>query len=334
MTDFIGKLKTYIAGRRFEKRLLKHEMSLLIVIMLVIIGGFAISTNGRSITASNITNIMLQSSIRGVASIGQMFVILTGGIDLSVGGVACLSGNLCAALLTESEMNIVGAPVSLAIAIPVMLALALGVGAFNGFAVSRIHMPALIVTLAVWEMTLGGVFQLGHGFSFLFLPRSLAPIGHGIIGGLPMPVIIFIATATAAYLVLYSTTFGRSIYAIGGNPVAARLSGLRVTNIIFWGYVICAFLAGIAGLISISRQMVASCYTASGLELDTIAAVCIGGVSLGGGRGTLIGVIIGVMIIGIVNNGMNVIGLSPTLQSLVKGAIIFSAVAAYNIRRR
>ncbi len=320
--------------RSTVRRVFRHENAVLGGILVVIITVFAVMTKGLSVSTDNIMNVILQSAIRGVASIGQFFVILTGGIDLSVGAVACMSANLGAALLTESELNIVGTPVSLPTAVLIMLLAGIGIGAFNGFAVSRIRMPALIVTLAVWQITLGGVFQIGGGFSFLRLPRSLAIFGQGDIGGLPLPAIIFILSAVVVYFIMYHTTFGRSIYAVGGNPVSAWLSGIGVPNSIFSVYVISSFCAGLAGLMLVSRNMVASCYTASGLELDTIAAVAIGGVSLGGGRGTLIGVILGVIIIGVINNGMNIIGLSPTLQGLVKGAVIYAAVAVDSMRRR
>jgi ribose/xylose/arabinose/galactoside ABC-type transport system permease subunit len=149
-----------------------------------------------------------------------------------------------------------------------------------------------------------------------------------------VPVVIFIIIAVVAYLVAQYTTFGRSIYAVGGNPVSAFLSGINVRRVLFLVFIISGFLGAVAGVISMSRAMVGSMTTVIGLELDSIAASVIGGVSLMGGRGTLIGTVIGSLIIGVVNNGMSVIALSPAYQDLTKGAIIILAVAVDYIRRR
>jgi ribose/xylose/arabinose/galactoside ABC-type transport system permease subunit len=321
-------------SREAARHLFRHGNSALFIILILLIAVFSIVTNGISIRTANISNILLQSSMRGIVSIGQLFVILTAGIDVSVGGLAGLCAAIGASLLTQGALNIVGAPVSLPIAIAIMLLLGLGVGTFSGYAVSRIGMMPLIVTLAVWLMTTGGVFKLTHGIEIAELPPSFAFFGQGIIAGVPVPVIIFIATAVAGYFVLYHTPFGHSVYAVGGNPTTTWLSGVNVPNTIFLVYVISGFLAGLTGLILASRNMSAGMFTAVGLEFDCIAAVVVGGVSLGGGSGTLIGTVIGVMIIGIINNGMNLVGLTVSLQRLVRGGIIFTAVAIDSIRRR
>ncbi|MBA7670489.1 Ribose import permease protein RbsC [subsurface metagenome] len=162
----------------------------------------------------------------------------------------------------------------------------------------------------------------------------MAFLGSGVVAGVPVPIIIFIVVAVVGYFVLNHTTFGRSVYAVGGNPVAAWLSGIRVQNIKFSVYVICGFTAALAGIIMLGRIMCASMAAGTGLLFDAISSVVIGGVSLFGGRGTVIGVIIGVMIIGVINNGMNIMGLHPALQSIAKGAVIFVAVAIDSTRRR
>ncbi|MBN2186552.1 MAG: ABC transporter permease [Dehalococcoidia bacterium] len=315
------------------KAFFRHESATLIVILVGIITALAIMTKGMVITPRNLMNVLLQSSVRGVASIGQTFVILTAGIDVSIGGLALMCAVLGASLMSDSFANILGSPVAVYVAIPIMLLVGLGVGAANGMSVSRLRMPALIVTLAMWQMTRGGAYLVCKGATIMSLPRSLAAIGQGYVGPVPVPVIIFVAVAVISYFVLHHTTFGRSVYAVGGNAASAWLSGINVKAILFSVYGISGFLAALAAVIQISRTMSASMLSLTGLEIDTIAAVCVGGVSLAGGRGTLIGAVIGVMIIGVINNGMNVMGLDPSYQDLVKGAIIFTAVAVDVVRR-
>jgi len=333
MPETIREQKTPRA-REIAKQLFRHENATLVVILVGILAVLAIITKGMVITPRNLRNVFLQSSLRGVASIGQAFVILTAGIDVSIGGLALLCAVLGASLMSDSFANIVGSPLAVYAAVPIMLLVGLGVGAANGIAVSRIGMPALIVTLAMWQMTTGGAYQVCKGATIMSLPRSLASIGQGYVGPVPVPVIIFITVAVISYLVLHYTTFGRSIYAVGGNATSAWLSGIKVKNVLFSVYAISGFLAGLAAVIQISRTMSASMLSLAGLEIDSIAAVCVGGVSLAGGRGTLIGAVLGVMIIGVINNGMNVVGLDPSYQDLVKGAVIFTAVAVDILRRQ
>jgi ribose/xylose/arabinose/galactoside ABC-type transport system permease subunit len=317
------------------KRILKHDDVVRAFILLIIVVVLAIVTKGLTTTRGNIANIWSQSAMRGVSSVGQLFVILTGGIDLAVGGVALATAVLGASLMTERlATNILGYPAPMSMALPIMIFFGLGIGTANGMAISRIHMPALIVTLAMWQIMRGTAYQIGEGWTILELPSGFAFFGHGDIAGVPVPVIIFLSVAVVAHFVLNYTTFGRSVYAVGGNPLSAWLSGIRVNNIICAVYIISGFLAAVAGILALSRGMAASMVTAQGLELDAIASVCIGGVSLAGGRGTLIGSVIGVLIIGVINNGMNVYGLDPAFQDLIKGAIIFAAVAFDYLRKR
>jgi len=314
-------------AREIAKRLLRHENAVLIIILIALIGILGVLTKGKLVTGTNVMNVLLQASGRGVASVGQAFVILTGGIDLSVGGIALMAMILAASMMTGTTAFPAGP-------IAVMLLVGAGIGAFTGSAVSRIGMPALIVTLAVWKIMEGASFLICGGYTIANLPPSVSFIGAGRVSGVPVPVIIFIVVLVVAYFILYHTTFGRSVYAVGGNPVSAWLSGVKTNNILFGVYVICGFMAGLAGLILLGRMACASMAAGVGLELDSIAAVVIGGVSLMGGRGTLIGVLIGVMIMGVVNNGMNIIGIHPAFQSIVKGLIIFAAVAIDYWRRK
>lgn len=332
---------TKTMARNIGKRFFRHENALLATVLIVIVGVMAFVTGGKTISQANIKNIFIQSTNRGLASIGQAMVVLSGGIDLSVGGVGLFSAVLGALLLTQTlestaqgAENIIGYSLPTYIVIPTMLAVGAGWGAINGTLVSRVGIPSLIVTLGTWQIARGATFLLSEGYGVTNLPESLAFLGRGTIAGVPVPAIIFISVAIIVYFVLYHTTFGHSIYAVGGNQETAWLSGINVKAIRSIVLVISGFLAALAAVVSTSRAMSASMQSLQGLEIDTIAAVFIGGISLAGGKGTLIGVILGVFIIGAIDNGMSVLGAPTVMKTLVKGAIIIGAVVIDNIRRK
>jgi putative xylitol transport system permease protein len=334
MAEIVEKPEPSTA-RQVARRVFRHENAVLIIVLIALIAGMAGITKGLTLSRANMSNVLLQSSIRGVASVGQAFVILSAGIDLSVGGIGLFTAVLGASMMTgDLGLNIVGHPLSLFLVIPIMLLVGVGWGAINGSLVSRVGLPALIVTLGMWQISKGAAFEVSGGKYIMELPDSLAFFGEGSVAGVPVPVIIFIVVAVVAYFVLSYTTFGRSIYAVGCNPVSAWLTGINVKNMLFSVYGIAGFLAGLAGIMITARTMSAAMKTLGGLELETIAAVCVGGVSIMGGRGSLIGVVIGALIIGIINNGMTVLGATLTAQSIAKGAIIITAVAIDYIRRR
>ncbi|MCD6453363.1 MAG: ABC transporter permease [Dehalococcoidales bacterium] len=323
-----------VKARRIAKTFLKQENAVLVIVLIALIGGMGVATHGLTSSRANMMNVLLQSAIRGIASVGQAFVILTAGIDLSVGGIGLCASILGSLMMTGGWQNILGHPISVGLGILVMLLVGLGWGSLNGAAVSRIGMPALIVTLAIWQITKGAAFHMSSGRAIGELPQGLAFFGIGRVAGVPVPVIIFIAVCVVAYFILNHTTYGRSVYATGGNPVSAWLSGINVKKVLFSVYAISGFLAGLAGVIMTSRVMSTSMRTLEGLELDSIAAVVIGGASLVGGRGSLIGVVLGVLILGVINNGMSVMGADPATVGIVKGVIIFAAVAIDYLRRR
>lgn len=322
--------------RRFQgivRRLFRNENAVLAIVLGGIIGIFGVTTNGKSVAIQNMINVVVQSSIRGVASVGQAMVILTAGIDLSVGGVGLICSAIGATLITQRpDLSIVSQPYPMLLAVLVMLVLGLGIGVANGLAVSRIGMPSLIVTLAIWQITKGAAFRVTGGRSITALPESFEFFADPL-AGVPVPIIIFISVAFVGYFVLNHTTFGRSIYAVGGNPIASLLSGINVNRVRTTVFIISGFLASLAGIIAASRTMSASMRSMEGLELDSIAAVSVGGISLAGGKGSLIGVCFGVIIIGVINNAMSLLGADPALQGVVKGVIIFLAVGIDCMRR-
>lgn len=335
MAEIVEKPKPFSdVVREMARRFFRHENAVLAVVLVALIGGMALVTKGLTIRTANMMNVLFHSSIRGVASVGQAFVILSGGIDISLAGVGLLCAAMGSSLMTGNEwQNIVGHPYPIYLGIPIMLLVGAGFGLVNGSLVSRIAMPTIIVTLGMWQITWGVAFQIIGGQTIVNLPESLTWFGIGKIAGVPVPVIIFIGVAVVAYFVLHYTTFGRSVYAVGGSPVSAWLSGIKVRNIQLIVFIISGFLAGLAGMITMARTMCVMTRTLQGLELDTIASVVVGGVSLFAGRGTIIGVIIGVLIIGVIDNSMIVLGAGPAVQGIAKGAIIFAAVGIDYWRR-
>jgi len=313
--------------RSYWARLAKGEVFTLAAILVGLMAVMAVVTHGATVSASNLRNILIQSSIRGVAAVGEAFVLLTAGIDVSVGGVAVFVGVIGAVLMAQ-----MGIPIALALLL--MLLLSAGIGSFSGFCVSNIRMNPLVVTLALWIMAPGAAYLFTHGTTLSGLPPSLSFLGLGDILTVPMPVIIFGIVAVVAHFVLADTTFGRSVYATGTNDTAARLSGIKTTQTRFLVYTVSGFCAGISAIIVIARIMCASNTMISGLELDAIASCVIGGVSLMGGKGSVVGLMIGVLIIGVVDNSLRLMGVTPALVPITKGGIILLAVMIDALRRR
>jgi ribose/xylose/arabinose/galactoside ABC-type transport system permease subunit len=322
--------------KKYAQTAVRHESFVLVVILVLLMVAFNVISKGVFGRPANLVNIIIQSSTRSLAAVGQALVILTAGIDLSVGGVAILAVTMGGALMTATP-GFLG-PVPMGVGVLVMLLVGAGFGAINGVLVSRLRVPSLIVTLATWQMALGigshlTAMATGKPAVIIELPKALAFLGQRGPGGVPTPVVVFIAAIAIGYFVLNHTTFGKSIYGVGDNETAAYLSGIKTKNIKFWVYLISGFCAAIAGLLQMGRVLAASDALLGSLELDSIAAVVVGGVSLFGGSGSLIGVLIGVLIIGVINNGMNIVGLNVWTQNLVKGSTIFAAVAVDAWRR-
>ncbi len=313
-------------ARSVARHLSRNENYVLALVLVALATAFAVPTKGFTITPGNVSNIILLSSIRGVATIGQVFVILTAGIDLAVGGIAALTSVVGGLLISGTT----GPPLA---GVAVMILLGMAIGSSSGLIVSRLRLPPFIVTLAIWTIVKGMALYVSKGYTIGNFPPEMRFFGQGTIGPVPVPIIIFVVMAVAAYLVLAYTSFGRAIYASGGNPMSAWLSGINVQSTLFWVYVISGASGALAGTMLMSRSMAATVYGASGLELDAIAASVIGGLSLAGGKGNIIGAVIGVIIIGVINNGMNVMQLNPALYDVVKGGIIYAAVTVDSLRR-
>jgi len=297
------------------RRLVRHENAVLTIILIILVAVVAVITKGKSVSAHNVRNVLFQITSRGISSVGQLFVVLTGGIDLSVGGLAAFSLVLGGVMTLDTSQQI-----PLAGILPIMVLVGIGVGTLNGLSISRLGMPALIVTLAVWRITTGLSLNLTGTIGAIPIESPLMSLV-----GRTAPAVL-VVVAVVAYLVLNHTSFGRLVYAVGGNPTSAWLSGINIKRIVFSTYVISGFLSGLVSMLVMALNQASSIQGIGALELDTIAAVCVGGVSLSGGRGGVIGVILGVVIMGVINNALNLLTVSVYIQDIVKGAIIIGAV--------
>ncbi|OCP18298.1 MULTISPECIES: sugar ABC transporter permease [unclassified Ensifer] len=284
-------------------------------------------SNEYFLTPGNISNVLLQTSINGVLAIGMTFVILTRGIDLSVGSVVALAGMVSASFATTSATaGIAGAPYPFFVALSIGILVGVACGIIVGFIVSRFSVPAFVATLGMLSAARGMTLIYGGGKPVPALTPEFRWIGTGSILGIPMPVILLAIVFLASWWVLTRTRFGRYIYAVGGNPHAAKTSGINVTRIRFLVYVISGGLSGLAGMMLSARTGSALPQAGIAYELDAIAAVVIGGTSLSGGVGRVTGTLIGALIIGVMNNGLDLMGIQSYYQQVLKGALIVGAV--------
>jgi len=267
---------------------------------------------------NNIINVIRQTSIYGIIAVGMTFVILTGGIDLSVGSILAVSGAVCAGLI-HAQL-----PVAAVIAAALGVGIAFGV--FNGLFITLGKITPFVVTLGMMGIARGITLIYTNGYPISGLPEDFRFVGSGYLFGLPIPVLIFIAVVLVAHFVLTQTRMGRYTYAIGGNEAAVRLSGINANFYKALAYVISGATAGLSSVILTARLNSAEPVAGNGYELDVIAAVVIGGTSLSGGRGSIWGTFIGALMIGVINNGMNLLGISSYFQLVVKGFIIIGAV--------
>jgi len=315
-------------ARGVGRRVVAHENFAIGMVLVGLVAGLGGASRGATLTPLNVSNVLLQSSVRGVVAIGQAFVILTANIDLSVSGVGVMAMMMGGAMMTTQWQNILGYSVSPFVAIPVMLVVGACWGLLNGTLVSRLGIPSLIATFGVWQLGYGAAYYVTNGQALMELPESLA-----VYGSLPAAPIIFFSVAVVAYIVLNHTGLGRNVYAVGGNPVSAFLSGINVRRTYFYVFIISGLLAGLGGVLFLSRGMAASIEALRGLELDSIAACAIGGISLFGGRGNILGVVLGAIIIGVLTNAISVMHMGHAARYIIKGAIIIGAVAVDIIRR-
>ncbi len=276
----------------------------------------------RFLTASNLLNVFRQTSINAIIAAGMTLVILTGGIDLSVGSTIAFSGAVAARMLVAGN-NVV-------FTIIVAIAIGAAAGIFNGLIITKGKVQPFIATLATQILLRGATLVFTDGRPIAVAGESISKffkaLGPGKIFEIPIPVIIMIVIFAIIYYILNNTRFGRHIYAVGGNEKASRLSGVNTDKIKVLAYTISGVLAAVAGIIMTSRLSSAQPTAGDGYELDAIAAVVLGGTSLTGGQGSVIGTIIGALIIGILNNALNLMDVQSYYQTIAKGLVILAAV--------
>ncbi|MFA9389710.1 MAG: ABC transporter permease [Prolixibacteraceae bacterium] len=308
-----------------KQNLVKFQSIIALLIMCIALSFLS----DRFLTADNSWNVMRQISVNMIISVGMTLVILAGGIDLSVGSILALAGAVTAVMLkfgTEFvNMNVyIGFTLVGALIGGTLVGAFLGW--FNGFTITKFKVPPFVATLAMLTIARGLTMLLTGGFPITGFSPEMAFIGTGWFLGIPMPVWISALVVFAAVVMTNKTRLGRHIYAIGGNETASELSGLKIKKIKMIVYSIAGACAAIGGIIVTSRLDSAQPNAGMGFELDSIAAVVIGGTSLSGGKGTILGTVQGALIIGILNNGLVLMNVSPFWQQVIKGFVILLAV--------
>jgi len=315
------KIKQFVINVKSHSRF--SEYSLLFA--LVALMGIFYLIEPRFLSKRNIFNIILQISIIAPLAIGQTLVILTGGIDLSVGSILAASSAIGAGLLL-TDYNVLLCSI-------VAIAVGTGLGLFNGLTISFLKLPPLIATLGMLSIAKGLMLTYTLGATLYSFPKSFRYLGESLWFGIPAIIYLIIGIFIMFHLITKYTTLGRSIYAIGGNPIAAKVSGISLRKITLLVYTISGALAALGGLLLLIRMNAFSTSAGEGMELDTIAAVVIGGTSLTGGHGSIFMTATGCLIYGIILNGLNIIGVNPFIQRIVIGAIIIGAVAVDRVTR-
>lgn len=301
--------------QRFTALLAKGQSVVGLIIVCIVFSFLSDSF----LTQYNLFNVLRQSAVTGILATGMVFVITTGGIDLSVGAVVAVVGVITAGLLQG------GTPIVLAVLAGLLVGCVFGLA--NGFAIAVFKLPPFIVTLAT--MTIGGSIALAYsgGLPISGLPGAFTWLGQGMIGPVPVPVILAIVVATFAGILLQRTLVGRFAIAIGSNEHVTFLSGVNTVKWKMVVYALNGLLAGIGGIVMTARQNSGQPTAATGIELTVIAAVVIGGTRLSGGRGSMWGAMVGTVLMTIINNGLNLLNVSPYYQGLFVGGLILIAVA-------
>jgi ribose/xylose/arabinose/galactoside ABC-type transport system permease subunit len=279
----------------------------------------------RFLTVGNLINVLRQSTINGIMAIGMTYVILTEGIDLSVGAVLALSTVVTADLLQRGASPL--------LAVLIGLALGAGLGLSNGLIITKAKVPPFVATLGLMTVARGLALTYTQGRPITGLDDGFRNIGTGTLGPVPMPIVIAVVVFLAGYILLTRTRIGEYIYALGNNPTAAHYAGIATDRYTAFVYVLAGFLSALAGMILIARLNSAQPTAGLGFEFDAIAAVVVGGTSFSGGEGGLGGTLLGVLVIAVLNNGLNLLNVSSFYQPVVTGAVIALALLIYRVFR-
>ncbi len=324
MSDTVGERD--VAPRAGSLRWQKMA-EYVIVVAIVLESVFFALYAPQFLSLPNLVNIALSIAIVGILAVGMTAVILTGGIDLSVGSVAALAG------IVAAMVAVTNAAGAVALAALAALGVGLAVGAFNGAMVAWFRVPPFVTTLAMLTICRGLAFVITDGRSVSDLPESFGLFGRELFLKVPVPVWLMLLVFAAGWFVLKRMTFGRYVYAVGGNREAAFLAGVNIKGVTMLVYVLNGLLVGLAGLVLASRLGAGVPNAGIQYELDVIAAVVVGGTSLNGGRGSVIATLWGAVFIGVLNNGLNLAGIDPYMQRIALGAVILLAVLADQLNK-
>lgn len=315
--------KSIFESKKFQEYMRNYALFAIFLVMCIILA----IASPTFLTPTNIINVFRQISINGILALGMTFVIILGGIDISVGSVAAISGVVASLILEAGDGMAVPAILGGILAAVIM-------GVVIGFLVATMRIAAFIASLSILTIARGLALVIAGGVPHMIYDQEFLQIGSGYLWpktsadaiSLPLPVLILIVCIIFVAIILYKTKLGRYIYAVGGNEEAARVSGVNVTKVKFLTFILNGLLCGIAGIVLAARITSGQPAAASGYELDAIAAVIIGGASLSGGAGKVSGTIIGALIIGVLNNGLVLLAVSSYYQQIVQGVIIAIAV--------
>lgn len=321
-TNEVG-VRTGLQSPWFRINLYLDKMGIVLVVILTFII-FAV-LDSQFLTWSNLLNMIRQTAINGILAAGMTFVILTGGIDLSVGAIVALSG-------------VCGVYFSLHMPTPLAVLLGVCVGALagfvNGFLTAKTRLPSIIVTLGSMTYLRGIAYVVTGGYPLVLVSESFKKIGMGYLGPVPIPIIIMLLVYAVFFVILRYTVFGRNVYMIGGNKEAAYLTGIKVVPRLVWVYTISGICSAIAGIILAARLFSGQPNVGMGYELDAIAAVVLGGTSLAGGMGTIIGSLFGAIFMGALSNGLTLMSVPYYWQLIIKGLVIILAIYIDHLRQR
>jgi len=311
---------------RLSRRLSETpEIGVVAACVLVFVGVFLAKSSFAD--GANLQEMGRNLAEFGILAVGESFVILTGGIDLSVGALAALSGVFSAWLFVNK-----GLPLGPAILLTVVLCAV--VGLMHGLFVTRLNVPPFVITLVTYTAARGAAQAITQSVPITVSGNGYLGLSRDGVAGIPLPALIFIVVAVGAWFVLERTYFGRQVYAVGGNQEASRLAGINTSRRIMSTYVVSAVLAGIVGILITARLGVGDPSVATGYELDAIAAAVIGGVSLFGGQGRILGIAAGAVLLVLINDGMIVLNVSPYYQQIVLGVVLGIAITADRLRAK
>jgi len=302
-------------GARFGNETRKYAPMMILIGLVILFS--VISPN--FMTVNNIRILVRQVSFSAISAVGMMFVMIGGAIDLSIGSQIVLTNVVLSILMVDYNLP----PI---VAIPIILVLGTALGTFNGFLSIRLKIHPLIITLGTASIYKGVGYIVAKSRNIMGFPDSFRWFGQGYIGPIPVPIVIMIIVALIGAFILSRTYFGRYVFALGGNEEAARLAGVNINGMKVILFAMCGFISGITSVLLLSRVFAGQTSTGQGLEFDCLTAALLGGVSFKGGEGTMLGLITGILIIGVLNNAMQLATFPDFSQSVVKGAVLLAAV--------